>query len=165
MGLAWMFSKNLRKCIILAYEISRKFSKNFLRKCIILAYFSKILTNHALIFWAFGRTTQFVGNFEKIFKNFPKKIAKMHYFSIFFNEFNKPCVNLLQIWSKNANCVEILRKLNIFDENSIEKLNFFIIFGKFVNKNRSLGNNTIFLQLFFFCFGGGVSHLSPWLHP
>ena len=47
----------------------RKFSKGFLRKLrkgIILADFSKDLTNHALIFCAFGRKIQFIGNFEKI---------------------------------------------------------------------------------------------------
>ena len=47
-------------------EILRKFSKYFLRKlrkCIILAYFSKKLTNHALIFCAFGRKTQIAGKF------------------------------------------------------------------------------------------------------
>ena len=43
--------------------------------------------------------------------------------------------------------------LKIFDENSIEKLNYFY-FGKFVTKNSAFGNNTIFLQ-HFFGFGGG----------
>ena len=39
--------------------------------------------------------------------------------------------------------------LKIFDENSIEKLNFYFYLGKFVTKNRAFGNNTIFLQRFF----------------
>ena len=39
--------------------------------------------------------------------------------------------------------------LKISDENSIKILNFIIIFGKIVTKNRALGNNTIFLQQFF----------------
>ena len=43
----------------------------------------------------------------------------------------------------------------IFDENSIEKLNFYFIFPKFVTKNRALGNNTSFLQQFFSVSGGG----------
>ena len=41
-------------------EILKQFSINLLRKllkCIILAYFSKHLTNHELIFCAFGRKT------------------------------------------------------------------------------------------------------------
>ena len=83
----------------------------------------------------------------------------MHYFSIFFKRFNKPCVNFLRVWTKNANCLEILR---IFDENSIEKMNFYFIFifyfifRKFVTKNRAFGNNTSFLEQFF-RFRGGVS--------
>ena len=36
--------------------------------------------------------------------------------------------------------------------------------GKFVTKNRSFGNNTIFLQQFFSVSGGGgISPLPPWL--
>ena len=45
-----------------------------------------------------------------------------------------------------------------FDENSIEKWNFFIFIfiGKFVTKNRAFGNSNSFLQQFFrFFFGGG----------
>ena len=48
-----------------------KIFKNFLwklLKCIILAYFPKTLTNHALIFRAFGRKT----NFSEIFEIFQK---------------------------------------------------------------------------------------------
>ena len=55
--------------------------------------------------------------------------------------------------------------LKFFDENSLEKLNFlflfFIFFLKFVTKNRTFGNNTIFLQQFFRFRGGGISPLSP----
>ena len=40
------------------------------------AYFSINLTNHALIFCAFGRKMQIVENFEKILKNLLQKIAK-----------------------------------------------------------------------------------------
>ena len=53
-------------------ENFRKFSKNFLsklRKCTILAYFSENLTNHALIFRAFGPKTQIV---RKILNNCDK---------------------------------------------------------------------------------------------
>ena len=46
----------------------------------------------------------------------------------------------------------------IFDENSIEKLNFYLFFGKSVAKNRAFGNNIIFLQQFFPVRGGGVSN-------
>ena len=51
--------------------------------------------------------------------------------------------------------------MKIFDENSIEKLNFIIIFGKFVTKNRAFGNNTSFLQQFFRLRGGDFSPLPP----
>ena len=48
-------------------------------------------------------------------------MLKMDYLSIFFKEVNKHCGNFSRFWTKNANCWEILK---IFDENSIEKLNF-----------------------------------------
>ena len=72
------------------------------------------LTNHPLLFSAFGWTTQLVVNFEKIFK--------------------------------------------IFDENSIDKLNFY--FWKFVTKNIAFGSNTIFLQQFSVSGGWEISPLS-----
>ena len=45
------------------FENFQKISLENCEKCIILAYFSKKLTNHALIFRAFGRKTQFAENF------------------------------------------------------------------------------------------------------
>ena len=57
--------------------------------------------------------------------------------------------------------------LNFFDENSIEKLNFYFlflfnfIFRKFVTKNRAFENNTIFLQQFFSISGGGERSVFP----
>ena len=39
-----------------------------------------------------GAEPRDAGEFSKIFKKFLKKISKMHYFSIFFKKFNKPCV-------------------------------------------------------------------------
>ena len=50
--------------------------------------------------------------------------------------------------------------LKIFDENSIEKLDFIRIFGKFVTE-KSFGNDTIFLQQFFRLRGGGDFPLPP----
>ena len=66
-------------------------------------------------------------SFENIYENFPKKIAQNAslFLHIFPKKFNKPFVNFLRVWTKNANCWEILK---IFDENSIEKLNFYFIF-------------------------------------
>ena len=79
------------------------------------------------------------------------------YFSRFFTKFNKPCVNFLRVCTKNANCLEILRKfwnflMKILSKNSIY---FFLLFRKFVTKNRAFGNNTIFLRQFF-RFRGGI---------
>ena len=45
--------------------------------------------------------------------------------------------------------------LKILDENSIEKLNFYLFLAKIVAKNRNFGNNIIFLQQFFSGSGGG----------
>ena len=54
----------------------------------------------------YGRRQDFfLGNTSKILKDFHKQIAKMHYFSIFFKQFNKACVKFLRGWTKNANCL------------------------------------------------------------
>ena len=47
------------------------------------------------------------GEFSKIFKKLLKKIAKMHYFSIFFKKLNKPCASFARVWTQNRNCWEI----------------------------------------------------------
>ena len=83
-------------------KIFKKFLKKIAKNALFLPIFPNNLANHALIFCAFGRKTQFVGNFEKFFKMFLKKIAKMHCFSLFFQKFNKPCVKFLRAWSKNT---------------------------------------------------------------
>ena len=69
------------------WEILRKFSKivkEFLKKIAqFLAYFSKNLTNHALIFCAFGRKTHMLGNSEKILKVFDEtSIEKLNIYFI-----------------------------------------------------------------------------------
>ena len=120
-----------------------------------------------LFFALLDEKHNFSESFEKIFENFIRIFLKMHYFSIFFQKVNKPCVNFLRVWTKNANCWETFEKfLKNFDENSIENLNFFhfiynFIFRKFVTKNRALGNNTSFLRQFFRFRGGGVSPFPP----
>ena len=57
--------------------------------------------------------------------------------------------------------------LKFFDENSLEKLNFYFTFyfGKFFTKNRAFGNNTIFLQQFFRFRGGDFPPFPSWLRP
>ena len=34
----------------------------------------------------------------------------MHYFSVFFKKFNKPCVTFSRVWTKNTNYWEIFGK-------------------------------------------------------
>ena len=79
--------KIAKKRIILAYEILRKFSKNFLiksRKCIISAYFSK-KTNKPRV--KFLRVWTKNGNCWEILRTFSniflRKWQKLHYFGIF----------------------------------------------------------------------------------
>ena len=95
---------------------------------------------------------ELLGKFEKfsqISKIFLQKIAKMHYFSIFFKKFNKPCVNFSRVWTKNTNCWENLTNFRKFFIK-IQWENWIVnAFGKVVAKNRAFGNNIIFLQQFF----------------
>ena len=94
------------------------------------------------------------GEFSKICKNLLRKLLKMHYFSIFFEEINKTCVNISCVWTKNTNRQEFFEKmLKIYDENSIEKLHF-NQFQKSLTKNRAFGNSIFFLQQFFMFRGG-----------
>ena len=83
-------------------------------------------------------------------------MQKLLYFRLFCKEITKPCVEFSRVWTKNTigwgNFEKILK---IFDENAIEKLNFYLFLGKFVAKNRNFGNNIIFLQQFFPVRGGG----------
>ena len=72
------------------WENFQKFSKEICEKCIILADFSNTLTTNALIFCAFGRKRQFIGNFEKIFENFWWKFyTKIEFFIFYFLFFRK----------------------------------------------------------------------------
>ena len=117
--------------------------------------------------WFFARLDEkhkFLGNFEEFSKFFFKK---MHYFSIFYKNFIKICVTFSRVWTKNTNSWEIFDKiLEICDENSIEKLNFYLFLGKVVAKNRAFGNSLIFLQQLFPVRGGGwpPPRVSHWSH-
>ena len=92
-------------------------------------YIHLILDTFQCIYLDHGRSQDFFGRgtlFENFQKYFLRKLRKMQYFSIFFKKFNKPRVNFLRVWTKNAKCSANLR---IFEENSIEKWNFlFVIF-------------------------------------
>ena len=84
-----------------------------------------------------GRSQDFFWgkHFSKIFKKFLKKIAKMHYFSLFFKKFNKACVNFCGFGPQH-NLLEILRK---FSKNLLRKLlnmHYFSIFSKYLTNQR-----------------------------
>ena len=84
----------------------------------------------------------------------------MHYFSLFFKNISKLSVIFLRVWTKKTIGWENFEKvLKVFDENSIEKLNFYQFLGRAVAKNRSFRNTIIFLQQFFPVRGGGVEPL------
>ena len=75
------------------------------------------------MFCAFGRKTQFIGNCEKIFKKFLKKIAKMPYLAYFSKKFKKPCVNFSRAWTK-AQFLGIFAKLfEEFQRNIAKNIN------------------------------------------
>ena len=57
------------------------------------------------------------------------------------------------------------KTLKIFDENSIEKLNFYLVLGKVLSKNRAFGNNIIFLQHFSSSRAGVQTPLTPLRTP
>ena len=115
-----------------------------------------------------GRSQDFFGgslfkNFQKIFLRKLRKCIIQAYFS---KKFNKPCFTFFTRLDEKHNLLEILRKFfKIFDENSIEKLNFYFIF---ILENSLLkiepSEITIFLQRFF-RFRGGGSPFPPLATP
>ena len=77
-------------------------------------------------------------------------MQKLLYFPLFCKEITKPCVKFSRVWTKNTiGWVNIEKILKVFDENSIEKLNFSLFLGKVVATNRAFENTIIFLQQFF----------------
>ena len=112
-------------------ESFEKIFENFPKKIANNAFFhifQRNLTNHYLIFCAFGRQTQIVGKFWENFDNF---------------------------WWKFYWKIEFLFYFYFI---------FYFIFRKFVTKIRAFGNNTSFLQQFFRFRGGGFP-LSPLATP
>ena len=84
--------------------------------------------------------------FENLQKYFLRKFQIMHYFGLFFKENLKTQRYIFARLDEKQLVGESLRK--IFDENSIEKLNFYLFWGNFVAKTRAFGNNISFLQQF-----------------
>ena len=83
----------------------------------------------------------------------------MHYFCIFFKKFNKPFVTFLRVWTKNANCWEILRTfwkslMKILLKNWIFILFFILFFENLLLKIEPSEITPVFYNNFF-GFGGG----------
>ena len=97
-------------------------------------------------------------NFRKFVKNSLRKLQKCSILAYFAKRFQNPALNFRAFGRKIQLVAKILK---IFDENSISKLKFYLFLGKFVAKNRNLGNNIIFLQQFFPLGGGGEGGLPP----
>ena len=49
-------------------------------------------------------------NFRKFAKNFLRKLQKIHYFRLFFKEFQNFALNFARVWTKHTIGWEILRK-------------------------------------------------------
>ena len=73
------------------------------------------------------------GEFSKICKIFLTKIAKNQYFRLFYKDTSKHCIKLSRVWMKNTtgwgNFAKILKS---FNENSIERLNFYLFLEIFL---------------------------------
>ena len=82
-----------------------------------------------------GRAPRTPENFRK-FQQSLNKIAKKRIILAYFSEnFSKLCGKSLQVWTKNTICCEVLEKiLKEFDENSIVKLNLYLIFDLLLRK-------------------------------
>ena len=94
-------------------------------------------------------------NFRKLKKKNSRRKLKKRCIFAYYAKNSKPCVKFSRVWTKNTIVWGKLEKiLKISDENSMEKLNFYLFLGNFVAKNRTFGNNIIFLQQFFPVRGG-----------
>ena len=139
-------------------ENFRNCSKTFFKTLInyiILAYFSMKFNKQCVDFWrVWTKNTKFWEILRKFSKNFFRNLWKCFILAYFSKDLTNPCVRFSPFGQKTQIVGEIWEN---FDENSIEKLNFIRISGKFVTKNRAFGNNIIFLQQFFRLRGGGIS--------
>ena len=81
----------------------------------------------------------------------------MHYFSIFSKNVTNRVLFFVRLDENHLQFGDFLKILKIYDENSIEKLNFYFnfILRKFVCKNRAFGNY-FFSTTIFFGFAGGA---------
>ena len=99
-------------------------------------------------------------NFRKFLKIFLRKMLKMHYYSRVFPQFNKALGQFLRVWTKNTNCLELLRKFWNFLMKILKKNWFSLFFYFFENLllKIELSEITPFFNNIFFLFGfGGIS--------
>ena len=90
------------------------------------------------------------GIFENLQKNSLRKLQKMKHFRLFCKKISKPCVKFSRVWTKNTirwgNFEKILK---IFDENSIEKLNFYLFWEYLLLKIKPSEITSFFYNNFF----------------
>ena len=122
--------------------------------------FNKPCVNFWRVWTKNTKCWEILRKFLKILKKLLERFVKMLYFSISFKRLNKPVFLFRRLDKKHKLLGNFEKMLKIFDENSIEKLNFIMLFGKFATKNRAFGNN-IFLQQFFPFRGGRSCVPSP----
>ena len=121
-----------------------------------------------LFIGAFGRKTMcwnVLRNFSKIFIRI---LLKMHYFCIFFQRNLTNHSLFFCAFGQKTQRKKFEKSLKIFDENSNEKLNFYLsLFFEYLLLKIEPSKITSFLQQFFSVSGGGalISLLSPWLRP
>ena len=88
----------------------------------------------------------------------------MHYFSIFSQNLTNHTLNFCAFGRKTQIVGKFEKILKIFDENAIEKLNFYFIII-FILENLLLkiepSEITPFFYSNFSVSGGGISHFSP----
>ena len=96
--------------------------------------------------------------FENLQKNFLRELRKC-IFSIFFRKFNKPCINFRAFGRKAQIVGKFWENFNNFWWKFNRKIEFLIIFWKFLTKIIAFGNNTIFPRQFFQFRG---AWLRPW---
>ena len=105
--------------------------------------------------------TEFSGEFSKIFLG---KLLECIIFAYFSKKIIKPGVNFSQRLDEKHKFFEIFEKfLKIFDENSIEKLNFLLFLENLLLKIEPSEISSFFYNSFFSF--RGISPFSPWLRP
>ena len=100
---------------------------------------------------------------RKFLKDFLRKWLKIQYFSIFFIKINRPCdIFLSRLDDKLKLFGNFEKYLKFFDENSIEKLNFYLYLEKLLLTIEP-SEITPFFQHFSVSVGG--LHLLPLASP